>query len=108
MVLQTKTQENDKADLNHLETSTSGHGLFWIMVKSGHQNVASRNKGFLLRTCTFFHTTECAKIPRSIIELLRSLLRTLEDVWTQNRIQLKDRLMKMVSESQVDPAYIKF
>lgn len=97
-------QKNNDADLSHLETLKSGHGLFWIMVKSEHQNVASRNEGFLLRTCTFFHTTECAKIPRLTIELLRSLLKSLQDVWTQNRIQLQARLLKMVSESRIDPA----
>ena len=74
------------------------------MVKSEHQNIASRNEDFLLRTCTFFHTTEYARIPGSTIELLRSLLRSLQNVWTQNRILLQDRLMEMVSESRVDPA----
>lgn len=99
MISPSKGQKEKGAVLSPLETLKSGHGLFWIMVKSKHQKVVSRNEGHPLRTCTIFHTTEYAEIPESAIELLSSLLRSLRAVWTQNHTRLQDRLMEMVSEA---------
>ena len=71
------------------------------MVKPKYQNDTSHNEGTLLQTRTFFHTTEYAEIPKSVLDLLSSLLRDLRDIWMHNRIKFQDQLMKMVGESKL-------
>ena len=71
------------------------------MVKPEYQSGISRDEGTLLQTRTFFHTTECAEIPKSVLDLLSSLLRDLRDIWMHNRIRLQEQLMRMVGESKL-------
>ena len=68
------------------------------MIKPEYQIGTSRTEGTLLQTCTFFHTTECAETPKSVLDLLPALLRDLRAIWIRNRIMLQDQLMKMVGE----------
>lgn len=93
--------ESDPALEESLKTIEKRQGLLWIMVKPEYQSGTSRNEGTLLQTRTFFHTTECAEIPRSVLDLLPSLLRDLRDIWMRNRIKLQDQLMKMVGEFEL-------
>ena len=71
------------------------------MVKPEYQSGTFRDEGTLLQTRTFFHTTECAEIPKSVLDLLSSLLRDLRDIWMHNRIRLQEQLMRMVGESKL-------